>query len=165
MEEYIYNNIHIPQFIKYNINCPIGYVPERIHFAKFISTNKWYRNKYNSIEWNKYNLYSHSTHAEMALIISYLREHKIFGQRRYHNIHNIKYILNNINIPDTIIVFSIYKNKLHNSRPCDHCIKIMRLYNIKKVIYSTGQEENPFCMEYIKDMPLLGCSSGNRIIE
>lgn len=67
-----------------------------------------------------------------------------------------------IKMPKTLIVVSYYKNALHNSRPCDHCIRMLRMFNIKRVIYSTG-DSDVFRMEKIDKMEFLGASMGNRV--
>ena len=108
------------------------------------------------IEWN--NLSSTSTHAEMNLIVNTLRTmKKNSGRRRYHSFN-----YNYGNFPNTIIVISIYKNRLRNSRPCNECIKVMRMYKIKRVIYSTGNLEEPFHTELVSSMPFICQSRGNK---
>lgn len=110
------------------------------------------------IEWNAFNFCSHSTHAEMNAIVSYLHRKKNgIGRRKSHC---SKY--NYCKFPKTALVISIYKGRLRQSRPCDECIKIMRLYGIKNIIYSTGDTETPFLIEKVLTMPFLGHSRGNR---
>ena len=48
------------------------------------------------------------------------------------------------------------------SRPCDECILIMRMYKIKRVMYSTGDLSVPFITESVDEMCLRGSSRGNR---
>lgn len=97
----------------------------------------------------------------MSAILNYLRHTKQHKGRRHMKKKDVqKYI----KVPKTLVVICVYKNRLHNSRPCDHCIRIMRSYGVKKVIYSTGLQ-NPNEMFYVEDvdtMDLHGPSSGNR---
>lgn len=113
---------------------------ERIHYANFYECElPWFVNN-EPILFNYNGVRSKSLHAEMNAIITYHRK--------------------NIKIPKTLIVVGYYKNRLHNSRPCDHCLRIINMFGIKKIIYSTG-DENVFKKEKIKDMKFLGPSSGN----
>jgi deoxycytidylate deaminase len=78
------------------------------------------------IEWPKLQIYSNSTHAEMAAIVDFLRKNK-------KNIKN-SYIPK---FPKTLYVFSFNKNKKPRmSKPCEDCLKLLKYYGIKKVIYS-----------------------------
>jgi hypothetical protein len=108
------------------------------------------------VEWK--GLSSVSTHAEMNLIVSTLRQmKKNVGRRKYHSSE-----YNYGKFPNTLIVISIYKNQLRNSRPCNECIKVMRMYKIKRVVYSTGNLQEPFHMELVSSMPFICQSRGNR---
>lgn len=114
------------------------------------------KNEPYSIEWyGKNNIYSSSTHAEMKLIISYLCRNKKIGKRKIYYNEKINHL------PNILFVISVYKGKLRNSRPCNTCIKVMKMYNIKKVIYSTGNKVKPFQIEIIESMPFIKESRGN----
>jgi deoxycytidylate deaminase len=87
------------------------------------------KNNPHYIEWPKLQIYSNSTHAEMAAIVDFLRKNK-------KNIKNTKssYIPK---FPKTLYVFSFNKNKkTRMSKPCADCLKLLKYYGIKKVIYS-----------------------------
>lgn len=99
-----------------------------------------------------------TSHAEMMKVISYLRrKKKHIGRRKsHHSKHDY------CKFPKTLVVISIYKGRLRYSRPCDACISIMRMYNIKSVIYSSGSPDEPYYMENVATMPFMGQSRGNR---
>ena len=93
----------------------------------------------------------------MNCIITYLRQKKkINGRRKMHS------SLQSWSLPKTIVVVSIYNGKLRNSRPCNECIHIMRMYNIKNVIYSTGNPEEPYRKEEVSMMQFMYHSRGNK---
>ncbi len=93
------------------------------------------KNSPHYIEWPKLQIYSNSTHAEMAAIVDFLRKNT-------KNIKNKKNIKNTKNsyipkFPKTLYVFSFNKNKKPRmSKPCEDCLKLLKYYGIKKVIYS-----------------------------
>ena len=89
----------------------------------------------------------------MNAISSYLKQHKLYGRRKFK--HNCK-------MPKTLVVISIYNEQLRNSRPCNDCIYVMRMYNIKKVIYSTGNPDKPYSIENVESMPLFYQTRRNR---
>jgi hypothetical protein len=97
----------------------------------------------------------------MNVILNYLsRTGNNIGRRRSHG-----YRKWNLKMPSTIIVVNIDShNRFKNSRPCDHCLCILRYYGIKYVIYSTGSGDplKAFCKEQISTMEFMGTSSGNR---
>jgi deoxycytidylate deaminase len=116
------------------------------------------KNKPFPVEWK--GLSSASTHAEMNLILSTLRQmKKNVGRRKSHSSE-----YNYGKFPNTLVVISIYKNQLRNSRPCNECIRVMRMYKIKRVVYSTGNAEEPFHMETVLTMPFMCQSRGNRCV-
>ena len=119
-------------------------------------TNLGAKNVPYPVEWN-HDITSTSTHAEMNAIIHYLHQKKIIGRRKGHSLRH-----RFTNFPKTIYVVSIYKDQLRNSRPCNECICVMRLYGIRRVVYSTGNIDEPFHMENVATMPLLCQSRGNR---
>jgi tRNA(Arg) A34 adenosine deaminase TadA len=47
---------------------------------------------------------------------------------------------------------------LKNSRPCSHCVNVLKFYNIKKVVYSS--EDGILITEKIKTMDSTHVSSG-----
>ena len=93
----------------------------------------------------------------MNAIVYYLHQKKILGRRKKHSEYNIM-----PKFPKTLFVVSLYKGQLRNSRPCNDCILIMRMYGIKRVIYSTGNTDEPYHMESVSTMPFLCQSRGNR---
>jgi len=148
------------EYFDSNLSIPIILSDNKIrrHYASFLGTAGSGKNDEETIEW--LGLISKSTHAEMSVILNYLRRIKKHYRRRKHPRH-LPWI---IRMPKTMIVISTYKEKLRNSRPCDSCIRIIKYYGIRKVIYSTGlsSPNKQFCMEKVADMELKGESSGNR---
>jgi deoxycytidylate deaminase len=92
------------------------------------------------INFNFNGIVSKSLHAEMNAISTLLKKKK--------------------KIPKTIIVVGYYKNKLHNSKPCTHCLKMLKMVGIKNVIYSTG-DSDVFRKERVRNINP-ETSSGNR---
>jgi hypoxanthine phosphoribosyltransferase len=82
----------------------------------------------------------------MNAIHSYLRIHRIYNIRK-HTLKTAKRI--NIKFPKTMIVVSPYKGGFRMSRPCADCVKVMKMYGIKEVIYSTGNPDEPFVKEKV----------------
>lgn len=151
-------NLSFPEK-KENIRENIKY--KSYHYAKFLKEKHWYTNENISIEWNMLKKTAYSTHAEMNAIVKYLaNSHQNIKRRRCHG---NKYL--NFSLPSTIVVISYKNGMLKNSRPCDYCIDILRYYNVKYVIYSTGKEESQFVKEKVDDMKYHGLSSGTRYIE
>ena len=103
-------------------------------------------------------LESTSSHAEMKTIELHLRQKKKHIGRR--KLHSSKH--NYCKFPKTLVVISIYNGRLRYSRPCNDCIIIMRMYNIKRVIYSSGNPDEPYYMEDVATMPFICQSRGNR---
>lgn len=115
------------------------------------------KNDRHSVEWPW--IESLSLHAEMAAILNYLRRNKLHIHRRK------KHKVPRYQVPSTLYVIGYYNDKIQNSRPCNHCIQVMRFYGVKKVIYSTGQTDGcRFLMEYVDKMEMRHISSGNRKI-
>ena len=135
-------------------------------FLAFLEIMSGVKNEPFPIEWCNLGLkksyYSSSTHAEMKKIISFFhRKKRNIGIKKYHS--SIYY--NNaktIKFPKIMVVISLYKGKLRYSRPCTMCIIIMKIYGIKKVIYSSGDINNPYYIENVVDMPFITNSRGNR---
>jgi hypothetical protein len=104
-------------------------------------------------------LESSSFHAEMKTMESHLRQrNKHIGRRKLHSSKH-----NYCKFPKTLIVIYIYKGRLRNSRPCNDCIIIMRMYNIKHTIYSSCNPDKPYYMEDVATMPFICQSRGNRL--
>lgn len=100
----------------------------------------------------------------MNAIISYLRSQKIYDIRKHTPLMVKKMIESGrLKVPKTLTVVSTYNGLFRNSRPCNECIKVMRLYGIQNVVYSTGNPTQPFCKEVVSEMKMLGSSSGNRL--
>ena len=98
------------------------------------------KNEPEYIEWPQLNIKSVTTHAEMSAIIGFLRQNKI------------KHIDTNkkIKFPKKIYIFSFSrKKKFRLSKPCELCLKILKYYGVKKVIYSI---ENDVVVEKINDI-------------
>ena len=112
------------------------------------------------VEWKGIGCHSISTHAEMSAIMNFLISTKqIKGRRKVHGKTPFKG-----KVPKTLYVVSMYKGRWRNSRPCDDCIKVMRYYGVKRVIYSTGLTDPHrfLCVEKVDSMEFRGRSSGNR---
>lgn len=119
------------------------------------------KNDPTTVEWNGLSCNSISTHAEMKLIQKYLSDtNQNHCRRKKHGKHKFTG-----KIMKTIIVVSYYKNKWRCSRPCDDCLRLLKYYGVKKVIYSTGSDDpnKALCMEKTKNMKYEGKSSGNKI--
>ena len=95
----------------------------------------------------------------MNLILDYLRKTRQNRNRRKSNYYKKQW-----GFPKKIVVIRVKDNELRYSRPCDHCICLLRYYGIKKVIYSTGIDlpGKRYYMENISEMEFLGPSKGNR---
>ena len=101
-------------------------------------------------------LTSTSSHAEMKTMELHLRQKKKhIGRRKSHSSKH-----NYCKFPKTLVVISIYNGRLRYSRPCNDCIIIMRMYNIKRVIYSSGNPDEPYYMEDVATMPFICQSRG-----
>jgi hypothetical protein len=99
-----------------------------------VETKGGVKNEAHPIEWGGPGVISNSTHAEMKLIMSHL------GRQSHRRPCHGK-CKQQSNIQSTVLVVSVYKGRLRNSRPCEDCIKILRYYGVKKVMYSTGSTE------------------------
>jgi hypothetical protein len=51
-----------------------------------------------------------------------------------------------------VIVLRYENSTLKNSRPCAHCIERLKMYNIKKITYSTGCKKIPYKTELVKNI-------------
>lgn len=59
-----------------------------------------------------------------------------------------------------IFVARISGNEFRNSRPCSHCTKTLKKYNIYRVYYTIG--DGKYCREKVKDMISNHVSNGFR---
>jgi len=90
-------------------------------------------------------------HAEENALDRYLYK---LGDKRNKKINFNKLHVTVIRIDDN--------NNLIESKPCDHCIEVMKSYGIRKVTYST--REGILITENV-DKVISTCSSGYRSIE
>lgn len=126
----------------------------------FLGITSGVKNEPYPIEWKdrKDSFYSSSTHAEMKTMISHLRRKRKHVGRRKSHCARYDYC----KFPKTLVVIYVYKGNLRYSRPCDACIQLMRMYGIKRVIYSSGETSHPYYMENVMTMLLMGNSRGDR---
>jgi cytidine deaminase len=70
-----------------------------------------------------------STHAEMCVIYKILKSCKLQTFKDF------------VDLSDYCIVVVRYgkDGTLRNSRPCNHCLEVMKFYKIKKIHYSTDE--------------------------
>jgi len=91
-----------------------------------------------------------SKHAEENALMRYYSTCKsnyrryLDGNRSYVNCKR------NINIPirklKIVVIRTNSYGELLDSKPCSHCVNVMKSYGIKKVIYSTKSSDNTQCM-------------------
>ncbi len=82
------------------------------------------------IDWPILNIYSKTIHAEMAAILSLLRKYKVS-----------RYSKNKPKFPKKIYVVSFYTDKrLRISKPCEDCLRLLKYYGVKKVVYSISND-------------------------
>ncbi len=95
----------------------------------FLVKNIGMKNVPEYIEWSKLNIYSKTTHAEMVAVLQILKKNKLSRDSN-----------NKPKFPKILFIFSFNKNKkTRMSKPCADCVKILRYYGVKKVIYSTPE--------------------------
>ncbi len=100
------------------------------------------KNEDEYIEWPQLNIKSNTIHAEMSAIINFLRKHKIKHTDR----------VNNIKFPKKLYVFSFnVKEKFRLSKPCESCLKLLKYYGVKKVVYSIKNDVVIEKVDEIKD--------------
>jgi deoxycytidylate deaminase len=51
-----------------------------------------------------------------------------------------------------IIVIRCENNILKYSKPCKYCIELLKKNNIKKVVYTTGDNDNPIAIENVNNI-------------
>lgn len=95
-----------------------------------------------------------TTHAEMALLLSFLYENNIDPSSLTRD------DLKNVGFPTHLRVLSPYGNRVRISRPCADCLDIIRCCGITHVTYSTNDRECPFVTQHVDD--IVSTSSSNR---
>jgi tRNA(Arg) A34 adenosine deaminase TadA len=89
-----------------------------------------------------------STHAEIDVLVKLLKLAKIKPFKGYIDLSSY-----------TIVVIRLGSDgTFKNSRPCSHCVNVLKFYNIKKVVYSS--EDGLLITEKIKTMDSMHVSSG-----
>ena len=71
-------------------------------------------------------------------------------------IHNVKKL-------DLLVMRVTKMGEIGNARPCHNCLKMMKDIGIKKVFYSTGEDENIVC-EHVRNMVSIQSSSVTRFL-
>jgi deoxycytidylate deaminase len=101
------------------------------------------------IEFPQLRIKSSSTHAEMVAILSFLKKHKVK--------HTSKIIPK---FPKKIYVFALNTNKtFRSSKPCEHCLKLLKYYGVKTVVYYM---KNHIKVEKVSDIKDTIVSRGSR---
>lgn len=56
----------------------------------------------------------------------------------------------------------VVRTKFKNSKPCSHCVKLLKNIGIKSIIYTTGNDQNLLHKETVKNMNIVnhGLSPG-----
>jgi tRNA(Arg) A34 adenosine deaminase TadA len=103
-----------------------------------------------------------SCHAEISVLRSIFHIH---SNKKYNNINflNDKNHKNNKNIFKKISLYIVrcsYDLIFKNSAPCSECSKIIKLLDIKKIVYSNSSNNNNFIIvkpqDYFSDYKTLG---------
>jgi len=71
-------------------------------------------------------------------------------------VHNVKKL-------DLLVMRVTKMGDIGNARPCYNCLKMMKDIGIKKVFYSTGEDENIVC-EHVRNMVSIQSSSVTRFL-
>ena len=71
-------------------------------------------------------------------------------------VHNVKKL-------DLLVIRVTKMGDIGNARPCHNCLKMMKDIGIKKVFYSTGEDENIVC-EHVRNMVSIQSSSVTRFL-
>lgn len=105
--------------------------------------------KYNYLQTKVCGQYVGSVHAEMNVMYSILKTYyHIYHYRIYHDPPHPR-------IKHRVILIVIRVNKqgeLSNSKPCYHCLRMMKQLGIRQVFYSTGLTHEPYRLENVKTM-------------
>ena len=108
------------------------------------------------IEWMKLDLKMATSHAEWMAVQAVLkRSNGHIGRRKKHS-SKYKHM-----VPKHLTVISLNKGHLRISRPCDNCIRMMLVYGVETVTWSTGNPECPYMTEKVKNMKFHGPSRGD----
>lgn len=83
-------------------------------------------------------------HAEYMSYLSYISYQLKCKNCKYKPYKNIK-------ISKTLLVIRYENGLFKNSKPCKECIEKLRC-NVKKIIYSTGDQSNPFICEKLSEL-------------
>ncbi len=102
--------------------------------------------------------YTPSVHAEARALLNYYGNKIYYNKYRGWCFYDEDYRARKINI----MVIRVTRNdKLANARPCRNCVKMMKDLGVKRVHYSTGNDDE-IITENIKDMFSIQDSSSNR---
>jgi len=71
--------------------------------------------------------------------------------------------LNNVKKLDLLVMRVTKIGDIGNARPCHNCLKMMKDIGIKKVFYSTGENEKIVC-EHVRNMVSIQSSSVTRFL-
>ena len=101
---------------------------------------------------NNKNKSEYTIHAEICALMEFLRSEKYLIKIK--NISQIKKIYKNKKIQrnikrkcsmlDIFVIRFRSDGVLLNSKPCDNCYNNILMHNFKNIIYSTGDQHNPF---------------------
>jgi hypothetical protein len=75
----------------------------------------------------------------------------------------LKTTIRNVKKLDLMVVRVTKMGDIGNARPCHNCLKMMKDIGIKKVFYSTGEDENIVC-EHVRNMVSIQSSSVTRFL-
>jgi len=77
----------------------------------------------------------------------------LYRRSNFTGMHAEENVLRQMNTKEKVIlVIRCEKNILKYSKPCKYCIELMRQKGIKKVVYTTGDVNNPIEIEDINNI-------------
>jgi pyrimidine deaminase RibD-like protein len=77
----------------------------------------------------------------------------LYRRSNFTGMHAEENVLRQMNTKEKLIlVIRCEKNILKYSKPCKYCIELMRKKGIKKVVYTTGDVNNPIEIEDINNI-------------
>lgn len=77
----------------------------------------------------------------------------LYRRSNFTGMHAEENVLRQMNTKEKVIlVIRCEKNILKYSKPCKYCIELMRQKGIKKVVYTTGDVNNPIEIENINNI-------------
>lgn len=77
----------------------------------------------------------------------------LYRRSNFTGMHAEENVLRQMNTKEKVIlVIRCEKNILKYSKPCKYCIELMRQKGIKKVVYTTGDINNPIEIENINNI-------------